>query len=364
MKILIFNWRDIKNPRAGGAEVVTHEMAKRWVASGHQVTLFTASFPGAAQEEVIDGVRVLRRGKQWTVHWHAYREYQKNFKNKVDVVVDEINTIPFFTPLYVKEKKVLFINQLARQVWFYEAKFPLSIIGYLLEPLYLQVYKNIRTMTISNSTKAELEKMGIKKIDIVPLAVYFDAEQSYLLPKEKELTLIFVGRMVASKRPEEVIKAFKVVNSKYSDAKLWMVGGGEEKFIFRLKNLVSQLGLNDSVSFLGFVSQSKKYELMARAHLITVTSIKEGWGLIVTEANAVKTPAVVYDVDGLRDAVKNETTGLVVKENPQSLAAGILRIWGEPNLLNKLQEQSYLDSKKYSWEMTAKVSLAIITNND
>lgn len=360
MKIIIFNWRDIKNPQAGGAEIVTHEISRRWVEWGNDVTLFTAQFAGGLDEEVVDGVKIIRRGGQVTVRFYALRYYLKHFKGRVDAVIDEINTLPFFTPLYVLEKKVVYFNQLAREVWFYEARFPLNILGYLLEPIYLQVYRGIQAMVISESTQRDLYRLGIKKVSIFPMAIYFAEEQKYLAPKEKELTLIFVSRLVKSKRPQEVIKAAAQLARKYPDLKVWLVGGGEKRFVDSLRNLAHSLGVGDKIEFKGYVSQSEKFQLMAKAHLIVTTSIREGWGLIVTEANGVKTPGVVYDVPGLRDVVKDGVTGLVVDPNPTSLAKAVEKIWENPILYKEFQENGYLWAKKLTWEKSAQDSLAII----
>src|SRR5438105_333223 len=124
-RILILNWRDISHPRAGGAEKVTHEIARRWVAWGHHVTLFCAAYTGGAPQESIDGVQVVRRGCQHTVHWHGYRRYAAHVRGRYDLIVDEVNTIPFFAPLYAREPVIMYSNQLAREVWRYEAPFPL-----------------------------------------------------------------------------------------------------------------------------------------------------------------------------------------------------------------------------------------------
>lgn len=360
MKVLFLNWRDIKNPRGGGAERVTHEICKRWVKEGHEVTLFTAGFPNSLAEETIDGVKIIRRGKQWTVHWHAFRYYQKNLKGKIDVVVDEVNTIPFFTPLYVKERKVVYFNQLAREVWFYESKFPINLIGFLFEPLYLQFYRGTKAMVISSSTKKDIARYGIKNTHIFPMAIEFDREQNYLVEKEKDLTLIFVGRLVRSKRPEEAIKTMAIVVKTIPEAKLWIVGSGTEKYLVSLKQLVTELNIQDSVKFFGFVKEEEKFTLMARAHLILVTSIKEGWGLIVTEANAVRTPAVVYNVDGLRDTVKNKVTGLIVPPQPAVVATGVIDLWKNKAEYEKYQDAAQADSQNYNWDRTAVVSLEII----
>lgn len=360
MRIAIFNWRDIKNPRKGGAEIVTHEVAKRWVQWGHDVTLFTAGFPGGKESEVIDGVKIVRRGRQYTVHLQAFFYYQKTLKGNIDLIIDEVNTIPFFTNFYVKEKKVVYFNQLAREVWFYEAKFPISIVGYLLEPFYVRTYKNTPAMVISQSTKSDIQKLGISQVDIFPMAIEFEQEQPYLETKEKDLTLIFVGRLVKSKRPEEAIQALYRLAVQVPEAKLWLVGGGEPRYVNYLKEKVRSLGLEKNVVFHGFLSQEDKYRLMSRAHFILVTSIREGWGLIVTEANALNTVGVVYDVPGLRDSVQHNKTGLVVKPNPVSLAEGVKSLWEDREKYLQFQSDGRKWSRDLTWESTAKVSLDIV----
>ena len=97
MRILWFTWKDKQNPEAGGAEVVSHELARRLVADGHEVILLVRSFPGGNQEEMIDGYRVIRNGGFQSVYFKAYKYYQKNLKNWPDLVIEEINTVPFFT---------------------------------------------------------------------------------------------------------------------------------------------------------------------------------------------------------------------------------------------------------------------------
>src|SRR3990172_9551868 len=102
MKILWFNWKDRKNPLAGGAELINEEIAKRLVRDGNEVILLVAGFSGAKTEEIIDGYKVVRLGNRWTVYWQAYRYYKKYLMGWADLVIDEMNTIPFFAKFYVK----------------------------------------------------------------------------------------------------------------------------------------------------------------------------------------------------------------------------------------------------------------------
>ena len=129
LKIVIFSWRGPGHPNLGGAEIVTHEHAKVWVKAGHKVTLFTSFFPGAREREIIDGVEIIRRGKGLIgVHLEAWKWY-RNLEDKPDIVFDHFHGIPFFTPLYVREKKVAFIHEVAKEVWFLShLPFPKNLI--------------------------------------------------------------------------------------------------------------------------------------------------------------------------------------------------------------------------------------------
>src|SRR4030042_2888892 len=143
MKILWFTWKDKKNPQAGGAEMLAEEIAKRLAGDGHEVIFIVGGYPGAVQTEHVDGYQIIRVGNRWTVYWRAFRYYRKALAGWADVLIEEINTIPFFTRFYLRgEKKLLFIPQLCREIWFYEMVFPLSLIGYLAEPIYLRLLKS------------------------------------------------------------------------------------------------------------------------------------------------------------------------------------------------------------------------------
>ncbi|MDQ4040521.1 MAG: glycosyltransferase, partial [Actinomycetota bacterium] len=144
MRLLMLSWRYVGHPQAGGAEVLTHEVLRRLVERGWKVTCFTAAHPGAEPEDDREGVALVRRGRQWTVHVEAYR-WLRHRLDGYDVVIDQTNTIPFFTPLYVpRDKQRLFIHQLAREYWFRETRGAFRLVapvGYALEPLQLRLYR-------------------------------------------------------------------------------------------------------------------------------------------------------------------------------------------------------------------------------
>ncbi|HEX7158326.1 MAG TPA: glycosyltransferase family 4 protein [Edaphobacter sp.] len=349
LRILILNWRCPKNPSAGGAESVTFEIARRLVQQGHEVEWFSAAFPGGAPEETLDGVRIIRKGRQWTVHLAAYRRYRRVISKQFDVVVDEVNTIPFFTPLWAGIPSIMFIHQLAREVWWYESPFPINAIGYLAEPFYLRLYQKVPVVTVSQSTKDDLSKLGFQgHITIIPEGIEPVGE----LPAIKcmEPTFLYVGRMAPSKRIGDILEAMAQFRKEAGQGSLWLVGGGSERYRESLVRHARQLGIADNVRFCGRVSLGEKHRLMAQAHALLLTSVREGWGLVVTEANACGTPAIVYDVPGLRDSVRHLQTGLVVHQTPAALADGMLQLTHDPGLYRRLREQAQGWSKTFTYE--------------
>ncbi len=357
MKILIFNWRDIKNPEAGGAEVFTHENAKRWVKKGNEVTLFTSEFKNCKKEEFVDGVRIIRAGGKISVYKKAKEYYKKQFsKEGFDIIIDEINTLPFFAPKFVKKEKIIaLIHQLAREYWFYETMFPINLIGhYFLEKNWLKNYTNIPTITVSESTKKDLVNLGFKKIYVVSEGISFEPLKKYP-KKEKEPTIIYVGRLKRAKRPDHVIKAFDIVKKEIKDAKIWVVGDGYLREKLENTN-------NKKIKFFGRVSEKEKIKLLSKAWVLVNPSVREGWGINIIEANACFTPCIAYDVPGLRDSIINKKTGLLVKENGnvKKLAEAIIKILEDEKLRLKLSKNALKHSKKFSWDKSAKEFLKII----
>lgn len=329
MNILWFSWKDAQHPQSGGAEVVKSEICKRLLKDGHSVTLLTASYSGAKHNEVVDGVHVIRVGGKFTVYFHAWRYYKKNLKNWPDLIIDECNTIPFFSLLYSGKRGSMIIYQLARKVWFYQMPTPFSWFGYFLEPLYMRILRKCSVITICNSTKVELVDLGYKPESISIMRMGSNCkpiESLDNIEKFPDPTLLYFGSLRPMKRPRHVFEAFVEAKKHLPSLKFIIAGNGSGYYYNKLKNDILNSDLSDSITFLNNVTEEEKSMLMLRSHLIAVTSVKEGWGLIVTEAASQGTPAVVYDVSGLRDSVVDKQSGLVVPEDPTQLSKAILDI--------------------------------------
>jgi glycosyltransferase involved in cell wall biosynthesis len=341
----------------GGAEVFTREVATRWVEAGHEVTLFTSEFPGSKAEEFLDGVKVIRAGGKYSVYGEAIRQYEKCFsKENYDVVIDEVNTRPFFTPKFVNngERVVALIHQLAREYWFYETPFPISYIGYhFLENRWLKNYVDVPTATVSESTRQDLLSLGFKQVFVVPEGLNF-TPLSMVPEKALKPVVVFAGRLKRAKRPDHAIKAFKIVKDKVPEAELWVLGDGP--FRRDLERMAC-----DRVKFFGVLPDVERRNLIKTAWVLVNPSVREGWGLNVIEANALGVPCVAYDVAGLHDSVRNGETGLLAEAgNTVHLAEKIITVLKDEVLRKKLGRNALAYANEFSWENAAKEFIAIL----
>lgn len=353
MHVLLLNWRDLKHPRKGGAEVLTHGIFARLVERGHRVTWFASNFRGAAAREVIDGIEVVRGGNALSVRVAAYHHYAT--LKDVSVVVDEINTLPFFTPLYARVPVVAFVCQLAREVWFYEAPPVAAQIGYALEPLYLRPYRQAPVMTISPSSAASLrDEMGFRgEIGIMPMAIDQYPVRPPLSLAERTPTIVALGRVTPSKRLDHTLRALALlIEPPFDRLQLEIIGGGNEAVRRSLGHLAHNLGIAERIAWSGFLSEDEKRAHLARASALVMNSAREGWGLAVSEANLAGTPAVGYDIPGLRDSIHNGRTGMVTEESPAALAEGLRVLLGDADRYHRLAVAAQSDAKQLTWDTT------------
>jgi glycosyltransferase involved in cell wall biosynthesis len=354
MRILILNLRDHTHPNAGGAEVFTHEVAKRWAAQGHTVSLIASSFAGAAPTEEIDGIKVIRLGNYFTVRSEARAYYRTHFQGKCDVVIDEYTNIPFLAPRFVKEPVVFLVFEVIGRK--HLAVLPPGVshlMHYVMEPRWYSYYRHVDTVTISNSTRDDLLKFGIAKTHVVPPGISYERLEE-LPPKEQAPTFLFVGLLKKANRVDDCIRAFKLIESEIPEAKLWIVGRGAQRS--RLEAMAH--GLN--VEFFGYVDEARKCELMHKAHALLVPGIREGWGMVITEANACGTPAIGYNIVGYRDAIRDGETGILTEPTPEAMARAAISFVHDPNAQRRFSAKAKSWSDTFSWDRTAAEFLDVI----
>ncbi len=365
LRILWLNWRCIKHPLAGGAEVYTHEVATRLAGMGHEVLLVTSRAPGLPSMEDLGGYRVIRRGGRLTVYpgaWRAYR-HLRGEGWRPDVVVDEVNTIPFLTPLYAREPIVMLIHQLCRDCWRH-ALHPLAQPpGWLLERLLHKPYtraarsgKLKAVVTVSESTRSDLLGLGYppELIHIAPNGLDWSAYRDCpSLARSKEDLVAYVGRIAPYKRLQDLLRAWSLVEREHPEARLEVAGRADPGYLAKLKRLAGKLGLR-RLQFKTSIPHGEKKRILAKAKTLAYTSTREGWGQTILEAAACETPAVAYNVPGLRDSVKHMETGILVPPgNTRKLAEALATLLADDGLRERLAGNAYKHARNYTWDKTA-----------
>jgi glycosyltransferase involved in cell wall biosynthesis len=349
-RLLILNWRDTRHPQGGGSEVYVERVARRLAAGGREVTVFCGAHAGAPTEEIVDGVRFVRRGGWRTVYAWAFVSHLFGRLGPHDVVVDVKNGIPFFAPLYCRRPVVSLVHHVHREQWGMNFSSGWARFGWWVESgLSPRVYARSRHIVVSEATRQEVAALGIPiaSIDIV----HNGAEPTMpTSPKADAPTILSLGRLVPHKRVEFVLDAAAKLRKDVPDLRVVVAGHGP--WHPRLVAHADRLGIADAVTFAGWVDEGTKLQLLQGAWVLGMPSVKEGWGLAVMEAAACGVPAVAFRVGGLEESIEDGRTGLLV-DDEEAFTEALRRLLLDRALRERLGAEAARRARAYSWERTA-----------
>jgi glycosyltransferase involved in cell wall biosynthesis len=358
VRILVLNWQDCRNPQAGGAELHLQEIFSRIIARGHSVDLLCSSWPTAPQRENLDGINVHRVGTRNTYPFLAHRYYRENLaRNDYDVVIEDLNKVPLYTPLWGTRKLVALVHHLFGATVFREAPAPLAAAVWLSERPLGVLYRKVPFQAVSRSTADDLVGRGIPRGSI--RVIYNGVDSVRLTPDATERSpdplFVYLGRLKKYKRVDIVIRAFAGLS--VPEATLEIAGTGDYRA--PLERLVKSLDLSSSVKFLGFIPEEAKLHLLRRAWASTLASPKEGWGISNLEAAACGTPVIAANSPGIRESVIDGETGfLVPPDDPQEMTAAMRGLVQSPDLVNVLGGAARRFAATFTWDRAANDTLA------
>lgn len=315
--VAVVNWRDLGHSLAGGSERYAWEYAVALRDAGAKVDFVTAQEGGRPRRETVDGISILRGGGPFTFYLFAVWFYLTR-RRTLDVVIDPECGIPTFSPLFVRRSTVvvLVVHHVHQEQFRTYFPTPLAMFGRWLEAgLMPRVYRGVRTVAVSESTRDEMvAQLGWSgEVGILANGTSHDAAQQ-CDPLAKDVDrLVALGRLVPHKRVDLVIRSVRDLARTRPDLRLDVIGRGPEEA--SLRALVAELGVEDRVTIHGYLDEAHKAELLRRAGLHVCASDIEGWGQVVVEAAAYGVPTVARDVPGLRDSIRNGSTGWLVPEH-------------------------------------------------
>jgi glycosyltransferase involved in cell wall biosynthesis len=362
MRVLVLNWRDIRNPQAGGAEQYVHQIARRWAAAGAHVTWFTARPKGQAEAEIIDGIRIVRSGGELSLYLHAAARMVRT-RTDVDVVVDCQNGIPFFSPLFAgTDVPVVQVIHHVHQDQF-DTRFPrpVAALGRFLESTASRrVYGPRAVVAVSPSTRREVRhRLGFRgPIFVVPNGSV--AVPDLTGPRDPDPTLAVVSRLVPHKRIDLLLHHVRVAACRIPGLRVDIVGDGPERS--RLQALVTDLGLQNTVTLRGYQPDPVRDSLLSRAWVTTATSAAEGWGCSVIEAAAWGVPCVAMAAPGINDSVIDGRTGWVIDQDRDfgQVLAGALTELADENRARRIAADCQAWARCFRWDRSADLLAGVV----
>ncbi len=347
MRFLMLNWRDPINPISGGAERVSQAYLSALVERGHEACWFANAFPGGAATEVVKGVQIVRGGGKGSSIIKARQWYHQ--QSHFDLVIDQHHGIPWYAPWWSRTNCIAYIHEVLGPVWKAFYPWPLSAIGAWQERWTHWLYRAVPFWTPSDSTKRVLHGNGVREVKVfpngtetIPLTELEDK------PLCQPIRLIAVSRLAPNKRVDHALETARILLQRGIQVHLTVVGTGEVEA--NLKQTALQPGLKGHITFTGQLPEEEKNAALRKAHMLVHSSIREGWGLNVIEANAMGTPAVVYPVGGLVDSTVHGQTGIVTaEETPASAADCLQALLAQPADYDRLRINAWERSKTFAW---------------
>ncbi|RRR43092.1 glycosyltransferase family 1 protein [Mycolicibacter terrae] len=358
--VLLLCWRDTGHPQGGGSETYLQRIGAELAAGGVAVTLRTARYPGAPKHEVIDGVRISRRGGPYTVYLWALAVMAAARLGlgplrqvRPDAVIDTQNGLPFLARLIYGRRVAMLVHHCHREQWPVAGPV-LSRIGWLVESK-LSPWLNRRNqyLTVSLPSARDLIELGVGAERIAVVRNGLDEAPAATLagPRADTPRVVVLSRLVPHKQIEDALDAVAALRPRVPGLRLDVIGGGW--WGDRLVQHAAALGITDAVTFHGHVDEDTKHHLVQQAWVHVLPSRKEGWGLAVIEAGQHGVPTIGYRASGgLSDSIVDGVTGLLVDDRDE-LVEQLHRLLDDAVLREQLGGKAQDRSAEFSWRQSA-----------
>jgi glycosyltransferase involved in cell wall biosynthesis len=333
VRIVFLSWRDLAHPQAGGSEYVVDRLASSLTDRGHNVTLLCGGPVGRRHYAAID------TGGRFSQYLRA--PFVAKRLPRADVIVDVENGIPFFAPLWTRTPVVCLVLHVHTDQWDMYFPKPIARVGYALEHwLMPRAYRHCPFVAISSSTAEALTRIGIDGTRVETVVMGTDAPHSLIARSSREPMFVVLGRLVPHKRVELALQLWARVRP-VTGGTLVIVGEGPERP--RLERLAGE-----GVAFTGHVSEHEKHQLIEQAWLLIHPAAHEGWGMVIMEAAAASTPAIGFDVPGVRDSIAHHQTGLLAR-NEEEFIDSWITLASDARLRDEFGERACVRARSFDW---------------
>ena len=355
--ILLLTDRDWTHPQGGGTGTNLYGQVSRWVAWGHRVTVIAGSYPGAEKvSHPHERLTVHRMGGRMTIFGRAALASLRGVGRDADVVLEVVNGIAFFTPLWwwLRIPRVTLVHHVHQDHYVAEMGTSGRVAALVAERLPLQtLYRHGEFLTISDSARRDLVGLGIPSDHIHVAYLGVEPDAFHDAPTDATPTLLYLGRLKQYKRLEVLLDVLEGIPR----ARLEVAGEGDHRPVLEAE--IEARGLRDRVTLHGHVSEDEKKDLYARSWVNLTASSAEGWCLTVMEAAATGTPSAAMAVGGLPESIVDGQTG-VLAQTPEELAGKVAALVADPVRRDELGDAARARARGFTWDTTARANLTVL----
>lgn len=358
--VLLLCWRDTGHPQGGGSEAYLQRIGAQLAASGVEVTLRTARYPGARRREVVDGVRVSRGGGRHTVYiWAGLAMVLARIglgplrRARPDVVIDTQNGIPFMARLAYGRRVAVLVHHCHREQWPVAGPVKGRVGWFVESRLSPRAHRRNQYVTVSLPSARDLAALGVRPAQIAVVRNGLDEAPASTLTGRRAATpkVVVLSRLVPHKQIEDALEAVAALRPRIPNLTLDIVGGGWWEQ--RLVEHAALLGISDAVTFHGHIDDEAKHRVLQEAWVHVLPSRKEGWALAVIEAGQHSVPTIGYrSSGGLTDSVVDGVTGVLV-DDFDGLVDGLGELLSDHVLREQLGTKAHARCGEFSWQQSA-----------
>jgi len=358
-RVDVVAWRDLDDPEAGGSELHAHEVLSRWAAAGVDVRLWTSRVDGAAREVERDGYRVHRSAGRYAVFPATALRGLSGKIGSGDGVVEIWNGMPFFSPIWTRRPRIVFLHHVHAEMWQMVLSENLARLGATIEHrLAPPLYRRDRIVTLSESSKAEIVgRLGFPADHITVAPPGIDRRFYPGGTPERDPLVITVGRLVPVKRFDWFISAMAKLRADHPTLRAVVVGEGYERPALEAR--IREAGAEEWLTLPGRISDEALVDLYRRAWLVVSTSSHEGWGMTITEAGSCGTPAVATRIAGHCDALIDGVSGTLV-DTMDDVVTAAGAILADDELRARLGKGAIQFAARFDWDETALAAFGVL----
>ncbi len=357
MHIYHIIYDDIKNPWCGGGGAKRAFEINKRIAKNHAIKVFTGKFPNS-KNEIIDGVTYIRIGssKSYLLSRITFSFLAPYYviRSEADIVVNDFSVFsPVFCEFFTKKTVInCFYHFVGKHS--FKKYLIFGIIPFIVEKILLRTSKNF--ITISPSVTEILQKRAkqVKKIKCIYTGI---SDNIFNSGTTDEGYIAYIGRIdIYMKGIDILLDAFSQLKDK--NIKLKIAGKGKTKDIDNIMDRIENLNLKNSVDFLGAITEEEKKTFLSSSMFVVMPSRFEGWGIVAIEAQACGKAVIGTNIPGLRDAIKDGETGILIEpDNPSALRGAMQSLIEDTEQRLKLGREGRHWAKNFKWDNIANEQL-------